>query len=91
MWFWWFWGISTVVCLILNEVISIALMNRIKRENPNAKIKIKKKSFAEKFTSWLKTFLFACVPFVNIVITILMLFAIDSIKIFNSKDYTGEE
>lgn len=71
-WFWYFWIISFVVCFVVNELCAMATLKKLRRLNPD--FKPTKKSGVEKLVNFIKTLILAIVPFLNIIITSVVLF-----------------
>lgn len=84
MWFWYFWGISVIVCYLIFKIMAKAIANRLKREFSKEEIKnaFYKKSFSEFFISFLPFI----IPFINILILTICVFSQEGIyEYFQSK------
>lgn len=71
-WFWYFWIISFVVCFVVDELCAMATLKKLKRIDID--FKPTKKSGVEKLVNFIKILIFAIIPFLNIIITLVVLF-----------------
>ena len=88
-WFWYFWIISFVVCFVVNELCAMATLKKLRRLNPD--FKPTKKSGVEKLVNFIKTLILAIVPFLNIIITSVVLFTCTSNEVVSKTKTKIEE
>lgn len=72
MWFWYFWGISFLICFIINIICAKLTKNKIKRMYPD--FKQKEITSREKFINFLKALIIAVIPFINIISSLCVIF-----------------
>lgn len=72
-----FWIISSLFCCIIIITTGMAIKSQLKREGYT--VIEKKKSFAEQFLGCIQSLFVYCVPFVNIIIAIYVLFSYEKI------------
>lgn len=75
MWFLWFWLISSACCEIALVLVAYAIKGRLMREIP----KLEEREVLGSWKGRLKSLLVMLIPFLNILIALIMLFAYDSI------------
>ena len=75
MWFLWFWLISSACCEIALVLVAYAIKGRLMREIP----KLQEREVLGSWKGRLKSLLIMLIPFLNILIALVMLFAYDSI------------
>lgn len=73
MWFLYFYGISTLICLIVLLIVSTAIANKLTREGITVKVKT---TFSEKLSAYLPYF----VPFVNVFLMLIIIFCQDELS-----------
>lgn len=67
MWFLWFWLVSIILTYIVNKIVSLATMSRLK--GAGYRFRKCEQSVAEH----LQTFLICCIPVYNIFLILIML------------------
>lgn len=74
MWFWYMWGISLFVSIVVTGITGMAMAKQIKREYPNYKSKSK-----SSFIEIVRAYLPLLIPFLNILFVLAMILSYDAI------------